>query len=317
MQNPDAVQGNESKQVVRDSIIQQVVNFHAHTRQPISAIELPASEWLFTKALLKKFGTATTQVLGMENSHLYDEWSPVFKGMPIVKGVGCIRGDIDARIHREGERFNILFPDYCCNPAHMDSEVQERNAEGVPMYWVGSGKPAMLRRYSYPQLNTFINFVRHAKHQAVYYMTFYCNGRGCGGIDALIKAMSPNAKNVASAICNKISMMLSQAGLAGKAKRILKITYSGSTGSSKMVTIGFAVNCDFDIPAINLHIPGPAEQRDAQPNNPLDLRKRAMLTLLGAKKFTNAEIAEVLGVKPMNVGAIAAHITRGNLKFAA
>jgi len=229
------MQNNDDKQRVRNGLLDLTASFAKQTKQQISYVGLPCTDWNYEKQLAKRckadnLGNPT--ILGLEN-HRYPYEHPTKGGQLIFpdmkaacpKGMIAEEKDFTEYIHKAISNnwfFNVVYGDFMC---HAAQEV------GVTTL-----------RYTYPEINAAIEYIKHFNKPFLYIMTFYCNGRINGGKNPLIKHMGgTSCHDMPTAISRKMLITMSQQGITGKAKEVFRVSYKGGSRSN-MTTIAYACN---------------------------------------------------------------------------
>jgi len=234
------IQNDETKSNVRREIMDLIVKFSNQCKKSVNLLSLPSTEWPFEKGIKKEAGLIDTckkhgikvKMTGIENSSDPKVLRAFRNNAP--KGATVIKGDFDniAKKVLWSGGINVIWADYCGNPAEIG-------------HISNTGK----LRYSYPHVKMFRDAVIESDKPMLYFMTFSCNGRIKGGADMMMRALSPNASSIHTAIRHKFSQTISTYGLRKKAKIIMDIYYHG-TGKAFMVTLGFAINFNPKFPTV-------------------------------------------------------------------
>lgn len=233
----NAIQDNDEKNDVRKAIVKVVKKVLPKMKtKKIVLATLPSTEWPFEKGIedfqgfngfCKENGVAC-KIVGIENSSEKITQEAFRNNAP--SNAKCIKGNYD-EVVRNLPNVNFYYPDYCGHPAK---------------------KKAHCTSYSYPEINAFVRIAEEKHNPFLYFMTFRCNiSRFKGGRDKLMRTMCKNAKTMPIAIRSKISQTLSIHGLQDKVKLIFSYYYHG-TGSSLMLTIGYAVNMNITMKAVKI-----------------------------------------------------------------
>ena len=289
----DGLQHNGNKATVRHYLVVQTLAFQKLIGKPIKALELPASEWYFTKALMQTLRGKLAKAYAVEGHSDKKVFAKVKANIPKNDKVELYpdRMDIDEFIANFAEILgvNVLWPDYCSHPAAVNLKTGE---------------------YSFPKMDTFINFIKETKRPVLYFMTFKLNATQLKfGIKGLKKALSPSAPDMSTAVIRKLTELLQKNKLMPKIRLVLHFSYmGGAKARSPMITLGYAINLPIphSFPFVN-------ENRLVAPKAPYqsqtNLTKQAILVLL-AKNMTTSDIVSVLKVNPMQVAGLRAAQTR-------
>lgn len=229
------MQSKEVKQVWRNLL--DTVSSHAFNQIPecMSLYGLPSTDWTFEKMIQKKRPDAS--IIGVENGIYPPEHPkhgqaifPDVKANAPAKAI-TVNGGFDETLNTMIDLASNGFPleipnfvaaDYC----------------GFPVQYDGNG------RYSYPHFTTFINYAKYLLangKKGIWIGNFNCNLRVIGGKQDILPIMGGNScSSVRQAIRNKLSMMLSMAGLRSEIHEIVSVHYQGGSRTF-MYTIGFAI----------------------------------------------------------------------------
>jgi hypothetical protein len=320
------MQDNTTKGKVRQFILDQTIAFQNQHRVKLFVGDLPAEKWLFANGLFASLGKKNIKMIyGFENSKKSAivnaiASNPLCCENKNVKlelcNISDFISDAAKKYFANDEqykvpsskitRFNVVWADFCGNPAEHNKHRQKR-------------------KFTYKDIDAFVDFVSVQNKPALYYLTFSITGaRIVGGKKALKQALSAKAKNMPAAILEKIEKKLSSARVRHKVKRILKVIYrGGSRDSSQMITIGFAINFSPrpTFPIVKENWIGNLNKNKIQKikknqeiTDLANLQKKAIILLLNSKKLSKHQIANAFQVSVMKVGAIAAHITMGTYK---
>ena len=291
--NRAGMQHNGTKGNVRHSLLMQVNAFQTIIKNPIHALELPAEYWLFTKFLMQTLGERLAKVYALEGAANKKLFAAIAANKPKSNKIDLWPAKINLNDfiadYAQILNLNVIWADYCGHPASINLKTNE---------------------YSFPNMDTFINFVKEAQHPAIYYMTFKINASHLKlGIKGLKNALDADAPDMPSAVVRKLTKLIVASNLAHKVKLIFHFAYLGGEKEvSPMVTVGYAVNVKppADFPFV-------VENRLVAPKAPYQsqakLAKIAILTLL-AKGWGTSDIVHVLKVNPMQVAGIRASQTR-------
>jgi len=294
------MQNNGTKGNVRHSLLMQVNEFQKVIKNPIHALELPAEYWIFTKYLMQTLGTRLAKVYALEGSANTEVFKAVAANKPKSSKIELWPRKINLNEFIADYalilKLNVIWADYCGHPAYVNVKTGE---------------------YTFPNMDTFVNFVNESNSPALYYMTFCCNAMHLKfGVKGLKNALNPAAADIPSAIIDKLDALLQQSRVSHKAKLIFKFAYMGGKAAiTPMLTIGYAVNVKLPaaFPLFNenrLGAPKALYQSKAK------LTKKAILTLL-EKGMTTSDIVHAINVNPMQVAGIRASLTRkANAEYA-